>query len=129
MTEVAGEIVTVGAVLADDFVVNLYIGEVKFPREFDAIKRKKYLVTGVKDPKNVLVATTSLPLKAEDVGVAVLTPVAKVASVENSTRAVVLSPSGLMFIRTRALVPVTPSRFVNSTFGAAYAGQESVGER
>ena len=86
------------------------------------------MVTGVKDPKNVVVATTSLPSSVEEVGVAVLTPVAKVTSVENSTRAVVLSPSGLTFIRTRALVPVIPSKLVNSTFGAEYAGQESVGD-
>jgi hypothetical protein len=92
---------------------------VSVPREFVATKRKKYLVTGVNDPKKALVETTSPPSNAVDVGVAVLRPVAKVASVEKSTRTVVLSDSGLTFIRTSALVPVTPTKFVNSTLGAA----------
>jgi hypothetical protein len=92
---------------------------VRLPSEFVATNRKKYFVTGVSDPKKVLVETTWLPSNAAEVGVAVLKPVAKVESVEKSTRTVVLSDSGLTFIRTRALVPVIPSKRVNSTLGAA----------
>ena len=99
--------------------MNLYVGLVTVPSEFVPIKRKKYRVTGVRDPRNALVETIALPLKSVDVGDTVLKPVAKVESVENSTRTVVLSDSGFTFIRTRALEPVIPSTWVNSTFGAA----------
>ena len=61
-------------------------------------------------------------------GAAVRREVAKVATVENSIRVVVERSSGLITMFTKALELVIPSRDLNSTFGAAYAGHESVGE-
>jgi hypothetical protein len=75
-----------------------------------------------------LVDTTSDPENTAVVGAAVRVEVAKVGLVENSTRALVSRFSGLITMFTRALVLVIPSSDLNSTVGAAYAGQVSVGE-
>ena len=64
------------------------------------------------------VATTLLPVKVAAPAWAVRRSVANVESVENSTRAVVVSDSGLTLNLTKALVLVMPSRFTKSTFGA-----------
>ena len=64
------------------------------------------------------VATTSLPVKAAAPAWEVRRSVANVESVENSTRAVVVSDSGLTLNLTKAPVLLMPSRFTKSTFGA-----------
>ncbi|CAB4642310.1 unannotated protein [freshwater metagenome] len=63
--------------------------------------------------------TTSTPVNAAVVGVAVSTEVAKVGLVENSTLAVVLRFSGLIAILITALELVTASSDLYSTVGAA----------
>jgi hypothetical protein len=98
------------------------------PEEFEPTNLKKYLVFGVSDPSTAVVGTMALPVKDASVGWAVRSAVANVASVENSTRAVVESDSGLTSKRTNALVALIPSSAVKPTFGAEYAAQESVGE-
>jgi hypothetical protein len=61
-------------------------------------------------------------------GVASRRNVAKVESVENSALTVVERFSGLIVTLTDALELVIASSDLNSTLGAAYAGQVSVGE-
>ena len=61
-------------------------------------------------------------------GVANRRDVAKVASVENSALTAVERFSGLIVKFTDALELVIASSDLNSTLGAAYAGQVSVGE-
>ena len=70
----------------------------------------------------------SAPETVAVTGVANRSDVAKVASVENSALTVVERFSGLIVKLTDALELVIASSDLNSTLGAAYAGQVSVGE-
>jgi hypothetical protein len=76
----------------------------------------------------MLLEITSAPENELTLGEAVRSPVANVRSVENSILVVVVTPSGLTAMFTNALELLIASSDLNSTFGAAYAGQVSVGE-
>ena len=67
----------------------------------------------------MLLEMTSAPENDSTLGVAVRSAVAKVRSVENSIRVVVVTPSGLIATFTNALELVIASTDLNSILGAA----------